>query len=186
MVARLIALLLCSLPALAVADDAAAVAADRQQRRERAAALHGEAAEQRARADALLASQQADCAKRFFVTACRDEAKAEHLRTMLEVRRLEGESDVLEREVKREEALERERQREADLQRRDSELPAREAAVAAERKATDEAIAKRLAEKERRAAEGARRKAAEAEKQRQKQADHDARVAKKKQQAERQ
>lgn len=179
--ARLIALLLCSLPALAAEGDAAA---ERQQRLDRAATLKADAAARKQRADALLEQQQLDCAKRFFVNSCRDEAKAEHLQTTLEARRLEDEADALERQARREEAAERERLRAAEAERKAAELAGRADAVAAERQAADAARSKRLADKERKAAEGARRKAEEAEQQRRKQADHAARVAKKKQQAE--
>lgn len=180
--ARLIALLLCSLPALAAEGDAAA--ADRQQRLDRAAALKTDAGARQQRADALLEQRQLDCAKRFFVNSCRDEAKAEHLQSTLEARRLEGEADTLEREARREEAAERERLRAAEAARKETELAERADAVAAERQAADAARDKRRADKERRAAEGARRKAEEADKQRRKQAEHEARVAKKKRQAE--
>jgi hypothetical protein len=183
MAARLIALLLGSLPALAGAGDIV-TAAERQQWLERAATLQAEAAARQQQADALLQSRQTECTSKFLVNACLDKARAEHLTTTREVRRLESESQALEREAKQEELRERERAEQEKAPQREAELAAREAAAAAERQATEEATARRLADKERKAGEGARRKAADAEKQRQKQAEHEARVAKKKQQAE--
>lgn len=181
MAARLIALLCCSLPAFAA--DGNGTPADRQDRLERAAILKAEAATRKQQADALLERRHKECAEKFLVNACREEASAEHLAAIREVRRLEGESQALERQAKREEAEERERARQADARQREAELAAREAEVAAARQAAETAAAERRADKERQAAEGARRKAAEAERQRQKRADHEARVAKKKQQA---
>lgn len=180
MAARLIALLLCSLPIQVLADEAAA---DRQQRQARASSLLAEAQASKQRADALLESRQKACNGKFLYNACMDEARTEHLATIREVRRLESEGAALERAVGLEEAREADLARQEKARQNASELAEREKATTAARQADEAAIAARLADKERKAAEGARRKAAEAEKQREKQARHAAKLEKKKQQA---
>jgi colicin import membrane protein len=180
MAARLIAVLLCSLSILAGAEEAAA---DRQQRQEKANALQAEAQALKKQADTLLESRQKDCASKFFVNACRNEAQAEHLTTIREVRRLESEGAALERAVRQEEAQEADLARQEKARQKEADLRVRQAETTTTRQADEAAVAARQADKERKAAEGAKRKAAEAEKQRQKEARHAAKVAKKKQQA---
>ena len=180
MAARLIALWLICLPAFA----AEAAASDRQQGLERAAALKADAASRRHRADARLEQQEAECARRFRVNDCRDDARAEHLERILEARALDNEAEAIERDIRREDAAARERERLAEMERREADRAERGPRVAAERQRAEEATAKHLADKKIKAAEGARRKAAEAEKLRKRQAEHAERVANKKRQAE--
>ena len=180
MVAGLIALLLCGLPALVLAEEASG---DRQQRQARATAMLAEAQERKQQADDLFAHRQRDCAGKFFYNSCVDEASSQHLATIREVRRLESEGAALERVVRLEEAREVDLARQEEARQKEAELAARQAATTTVRQADEAAMAGRLADKERKAAEGAKRKAVEAEKQRQKEARHAAKVAKKKQQA---
>ncbi|HXE39172.1 MAG TPA: hypothetical protein VN639_11920 [Azonexus sp.] len=186
MVARLIALLAISGSVLA-ADGGSSPEqqADWQQRLDNAAALQAEARARQAEADERLAQKNSECLKKFRVNACQDEARAEHMAVMREVRRQENKGKAAEREVKKEQladhdqrAAETARQRAADLRVREAETAAARQAVAAEEAAT-------RADKATKAEEGARRKAAEAEKQRKKQADHEARVAEKMRKADR-
>lgn len=177
MAARLIALLLCSLPALVQAEEALA---DRLQR---ATALQAEAQARQQQADDLFESRQKACTGKFFYNSCVDDARREHLATIREARRLESEGAALERAVRLEEAQQADLVRQQQARQKEAELAARQAETTATRQADEAAIAARLTDKERKAAEGARRKAAEAEKQRQKQARHAARLEKKKQQA---
>jgi colicin import membrane protein len=180
MAARLIALLLCSLPALALAEEAAG---DRQQRQARATALQDEAQVRKQQADDLFESRQKACAGKFFYNSCVDDARRDHLATIREVRRLESEGAALERAVRLEEAQEADLVRQEKARQKDAELAVRQAETSATRQADEAAVAARLSDKERKAAEGAQRKVAEAEKQRQKQARHAAKLEKKKQQA---
>lgn len=180
MAARLIALLLCSLPALTLAAEAVG---DRQQRQAQATALQDEAKARRQQADDVFESRQKACVGKFFYNACVDEARTEHLTAIREARRLESEGAALERAVRQEEAQEIDRARQEEARQKEAERAARQAETTATRQTDEAAIAARLADKERKAAEGAKRKAAEAEKQRQKEARHAAKVAKKKQQA---
>lgn len=180
MAARLIVLLLCSLPAAVQAEDAVT---DRQQLQQRATALRAEAQVRQQQADNLFESRQKACAGRFFYNACVDEARTEHLATTREARRLDSEGQALERALRQEEAREADIARQEKSRQKDAELADRRSETSAAREFDEAAIAKRLADKERKAAEGAKRKAAEAEKQREKQARHAAKVEKKKQQA---
>ena len=180
MAARLIALLLCGLPLLVLAEEAVG---DRQQRQARATALQAEAQAHRQQADDLFESRQKACADKFFVNSCIEDARDDHLASLREARRLENEGAALERTVRQEEAQEAELVRQEKARQKAADLAVRQAETTAARQADDAAIAGRLADKERKAAEGAKRKAAEAEKQRQKQARHAAKVEKKKQQA---
>lgn len=186
MVARLIALLAISCSVLA-ADGGSSPEqqADWQQRLDNAAALQAEARARQAEADERLAQKKSECLKKFRVNACQEEARAEHMAVMREVRRQENQGKAAEREVKKEQladhdqrAAEVARQRAADLRVREAETATARQAAAAEEAAT-------RADKASKAEAGARRKAAEEEKQRKKQADHEARVAEKMRKAER-
>jgi colicin import membrane protein len=175
------------MPLAALAADGAANAdqeAAWQARLDKAAALQAESKARQAEADELLTQEYAKCATRFFVNDCRNAADREHLKTTQETRRLEIDGKAIEREVKKEQAVERERQRVEDAPRRAADLELRQAETMNARQVAEEKAEATRASKATKAAEGEKRRIAEAAKNRKKQADHDARVAKKMQEAE--
>lgn len=180
MVAGLIALL--ALPFAALAADEAGW----EERLARAVAMQAESKARQSAAKQLLEQKNLDCATKFFVNSCRNDAYQEHLQSLHDARRLENDGKALERAVKKEQMADREKRQAAALPQREAERQERQAETAASRQAADEKAAANHADKLKRAAEGERRQAAAAEKQRRKQADHDARLVEKKQQAARQ
>ena len=180
-VAGLIVLL--ALPFAAQAADGE-VSAEQQARLDKAVALRVEGKTRQAEADRVLAERNAECATRFLINDCRKIAAREHLKVTRETRRLENEGSTLEREVKREQMAERARLRAEEEPRRAADLELRQAESLTARQEAEDKIAATRAAKAAKAAEGEKRKIAEAEKQRKKQAEHDARVARKKREAE--
>jgi colicin import membrane protein len=180
-VAGLIALLVMPFAALAAEGE---VNADQQARLDKAAALQAESKARQAEADQVLEQRNTECATKFLVNDCRNAAAREHLKVTRETRRLENEGKAMEREVKREQMGERDRQRAAEAPRRAADLELHQAESITAHQAAEDKEAALRASKAAKAAEGEKRKIAEAEKHRKKQADHDARVAKKRLEAE--
>lgn len=157
-----------------------------QARLDRAAERQAEGKARQEAADAILTQRNRECASRFLVNACREDARQEHLRASHEARRLENEGKAIEREVKKEQLAERERRRAAEAPHREAERQSREAETAAARQAGEQRQATIRADKATRAAEGEQRKAADAERLSKKQAAHAEKVANKRREAERQ
>lgn len=184
-IAGLIALL--AMPFVALAGDAAANTdqeAAWQTRLDKAAAMQAEGKARQVEADQLQAQKNTECAKKFLINDCRNAAARENLKTIRETRRLENEGKAMEREVKKEQMAEREKQQLEAAPRRAAGLELRQAESVAARQTAEDKRTATLASKATKAAKGEKRKLAEAEKQHKKQADHDARVAKKMQEAE--
>lgn len=180
-------ILLLAIPCAAVAADDSVKAEQQagwQARLDKAAALQAESKARQDVADELLEQRNTECATKFLINDCRNAAAKEHLKTTREARRLEIDGRAMEREVKREQLSHRNKVQAEDAPRRAADLELRQAeSMNARQVAEDKMVATRAA-KAAKAAEGEKRKIAEAEKQRKKQADHDARVAKKKLEAE--
>jgi colicin import membrane protein len=184
-VAGLIVLLAMPCAAQAVDDPANAdQEAAWEARLDKAAAMQAESKSRQAEADQVLERKYTECAKKFLINDCRNAAARDHLKVTRETRRLENEGKAMEREVKREQMAERERQRAEEAPRRAADLELRQAESTAARQVTEEKMAATRASKAIKSAEGEKRRLAETERQRKKQADHDARVAKKMQEAE--
>jgi len=184
-VAGLIVLLALPFAALAAEGE---VSADQQaawqMRLDKAAALQAESKARQDEADELLVKRNAECATKFLINDCRNAAAREHLKTTREARRMEIDGRAMEREVKREQLSDRNRVQAEEAPRRAADLELRQAESMNARQAAEDKMAATRAAKAAKAAEGEKRKIAEAEKQRKKQADHDARVAQKKREAE--
>ena len=185
MIVSLIALLAMPLAVLAVdggtnADQSAAW----QERLDKAAALQAESKARQTEANQLLAERHAECATKFLINDCRNAAAREHLKTTRETRRLENAGKAIERDVKKEQRSYRDKQQAEEAPRRAADLELRQAESMNARQVSEDKIAATQASKAIQAAEGEKRKIVEAEKHRKKQADHDARVAKKKREAE--
>lgn len=184
--ACLIILSAFSFPALATdGKPSAEQQTDWQIRLDKAAALQSESRQRKAEADRILEQKNAECSKKFQVNRCRDQARNEHMIATREIRRLENQGKALEREVKKEQLADKDKRNAEMAPLRSADMEVRAAASAEVRQSAEAERAASLAAKARKAEEGAQRKAAEAEKQRKKQEEHDARVAKKMQQAER-
>lgn len=184
--ARLIVLLALSCPALAAeSGPTPEQLADWQQRMDEATTLQNESRTRKAEADRILKQKNAECFKKFQVYRCQDQARNEHMVATREIRRLENEGKALERQVKKEQLADKDKRNAEMAPLRAADLEVRATATAEVRQSAEAEQAATLADKARKAEEGAQRKAAEAEKQRKKQEEHDARVAKKMQQAER-
>lgn len=185
MVAGLIVLLALPFATLAAEGE---VSADQQaawqMRLDKAAALQAESKARQDEADELLVKRNAECATKFLINDCRNAAAREHLKTTREARRLGIDGRAIEREVKREQLSDRNRVQAEEAPRRAADLELRQAESMNARQAAEDKMAATRAAKAAKAAEGEKRKIAEAEKQRKKQADHDARVAEKKREAE--
>jgi colicin import membrane protein len=184
-VAGLIVLL--AMPFAALAADGAVTAeqeADWQVRLDKGAALQAEGKARQAEADQLLEQRNTECATKFLINDCRNAAAREHLKVTRETRRLEIDGKAMEREVKREQLSDRNRVQAEEAPRRAADLELRQAESMNARQVAEDKAAATRASKAIKAAEGEKRKIAEAEKQHKKQADHDARVAKKRQEAE--
>ncbi|TXT25609.1 MAG: biopolymer transport protein TolA [Rhodocyclaceae bacterium] len=185
MVAGLIVLLALPFATLAAEGE---VSADQQaawqMRLDKAAALQAESKARQDEADELLVKRNAECATKFLINDCRNAAAREHLKTTREARRLGIDGRAIEREVKREQLSDRNRVQAEEAPRRAADLELRQAESMNARQAAEDKMAATRAAKAAKAAEGEKRKIAEAEKQRKKQADHDARVAQKKREAE--
>lgn len=180
-------IVLLAMPCRGLAADVAASddrAAAWQERLDKAAAMQAEGKARQAEADRLLEQRNAECAGKFLINDCRNAAAREHLKTVRETRRLESEGRNIERAVQKEQLAERDRRRAEELPRRAADMELRQTESAAARQASSEKRAASEAGKALKAAEGEKRKLAEAEKLRQRQAAHDARVARKMQQAE--
>ncbi len=184
-VAGLIVLLALPFATLAAEGE---VSADQQaawqMRLDKAAALQAESKARQDEADELLTKRNAECATKFLINDCRNAAAREHLKTTREARRLGIDGRAIEREVKREQLSDRNRVQAEEAPRRAADLELRQAESMNARQAAEDKMAATRAAKAAKAAEGEKRKIAEAEKQRKKQADHDARVAQKKREAE--
>ncbi|MGB4066231.1 MAG: hypothetical protein WBK19_20580 [Azonexus sp.] len=184
-VAGLIVLLALPFAALAAEGE---VSADQQaawqMRLDKAAALQAESKARQDEADELLANRNAECATKFLINDCRNAAAREHLKTTREARRLGIDGRAIEREVKREQLSDRNRVQAEEAPHRAADLELRQAESMNARQAAEDKMVATRAAKAAKAAEGEKRKIAEAEKQRKKQADHDARVAQKKREAE--
>lgn len=171
--------LLLALPLLlpAVAADAAGVAektpapvSATADALEQGQNLQREAASLREQADRRLAEEETQCAQKFMVNDCRNEAKARHLDSVREARRLDAEGREQEYKARLELRAAKQHEREEEAARQAAELPARQDARAAERQQQEAAREKKRAEKEIQA----RKKAQKREKQAQKQAKHEA------------
>lgn len=184
-VAGLIVLLALPFAALAAEDE---VSADQQaawqMRLDKAATLQAESKARQDEADELLVKRNAECATKFLINDCRNAAAREHLKTTREARRMDIDGRAIEREVKREQLSDRNRVQAEEAPHRAADLELRQAESMNARQAAEDKMAATRAAKAAKAAEGEKRKIAEAEKQRKKQADHDARVAQKKREAE--
>jgi colicin import membrane protein len=178
LVFRLIILLALSFPAQA--DDVGPSPerlADWQQRLDAAAALQAESQARQAAADQVLAEKEAACFKKFLVTGCQREARQAHLSATQEASRLAREGKALERAVKKEQLIDKDRRAVEAVPKRQADRQERAAEVAAERELSAQREAAARADKAQKAVEG--------EKYRQRQAAHDARVAAKVKEAER-
>jgi colicin import membrane protein len=183
--AGLIALLAMPFVALAADDTVPGEQeAGWQVRLDKGAALQAEGKARQAEADKVLEERNTECATKFLINDCRNAAAREHLKVTRETRRLEIDGKAMEREVKREQLSDRNRVQAEEAPRRAADLELRQAESMNARQVAEDKAAATRASKAIKAAEGERRKIAEAEKQHKKQADHDARVAKKRQEAE--
>ncbi|MDR2164267.1 MAG: hypothetical protein LBO79_01255 [Zoogloeaceae bacterium] len=132
-------------------------------------ALQQQAVELRARANAELADETAQCPEKFLVNDCIARARTAHLESIREARRMETEGRDLEYQARLEERALKERQQADKARQKDVELPQR--AVERETRHAGQAARrdKKLAEKDAKAKSGARkvagRKAAYARKQ---------------------
>jgi colicin import membrane protein len=179
-------IVLLAMPCSGLAADVAAGddrAAAWQERLDKAEAMRAEGRARQDEADRLLEQRNTECARKFLINDCRNAAAREHLKTLRETRRLENDGRNIERAVKKEQMIERDRLRAEELPQHAANMELRQTESAAARQASKDKRAATEAGKAVKAAEGEKRKLAEAEKLRQKQADHDARVARKMQQA---
>jgi hypothetical protein len=166
--------LICAGP---VQAEAAATPDDWQLRLDKSAALMAEGQARLDSAERKLAEQNAACYKKFFVNACRGDARSVFQVESREAKRLKAEAKAIELQVKKE-------QRDARDLRAQEEAPLRAAereALAAEKEAAAQAAAAEraahLADKARQAEEGAQRKLENEARLQQKREAHDARVA---------
>ncbi|MDD2743632.1 MAG: hypothetical protein PHV02_15305 [Rhodocyclaceae bacterium] len=157
--------------------------AEWNQRLERAAALKQESAEQQATGKALLEQNSTGCYKKFLVNSCLSDARKAYRQSYNDAVRLESEGKAIERQVKKEQLSDADQRRLASARQQEDELQARAAEVKAERQRMADEQAATLADKAKKAEEGAQRKAADAERVAQKRADHEARVTAKKESA---
>jgi len=168
-----------------LADDGAAAErqADWNHRLEQAAALKQMSADQQVAAKVLLEQNSAGCYKKFLVNSCLSDERKAYRQSYNDAARLESEGKAIERQVKKEQLNDADQRRLASARQQEDELQARATEVKAERQRIADEQAATLADKAKKAEEGAQRKAADAERLAQKRADHEARVAAKKESA---
>jgi len=184
--ARLILLLALSCPALA-ADNGPSpeLEADWQLRLDKAEALQSEGRARKEEAERIFEQKSAQCRKSFLVNQCLDQARQEHMLSTRAASNLEIEGKALARVVKKEQLADKDRRQAEAAPQRAADRESRAVETDAARQAAEAEAAATRVNKARQAEEGARRKAAEAEQLRKKREDHEARVARKMQQAER-
>lgn len=187
MATRLIVLWLLSVSAVnAETGPLSDVQTDWERRLARAESLRQEGSARKEAADTLYEQKYLDCFKKFLVISCQKDANAERVVEIKAARLLENEGKAIERQVRKEQLSDKDLRRSAEAPQREAELQTRAAEISAARQATEAQEAATRADKAKKAEEGAKRKAEDAERLRQKQEDHDARVARKKAEAEQQ
>ena len=128
---------------------------------EQATAQRERAAQMRKDSDALYASEQEECYKKFLVNSCLDSAKKRHARTTIEARKLDSAGRDFQREAKRAEVEAKEAKRATDLSARAAEQNAQAETYRAEEAAKAAARKEKIAAKARKAEAGRQKTAAE-------------------------
>ena len=128
---------------------------------EQATAQRERAAQMRKESDALFASEQDACYKKFLVNSCLDDAKKRHMQTTIEARKLDSAGRDFQREAKRAEVEAKEAKRATDLSARAAEQKAQTETYRAEEAARAAAREEKIAAKARKAKASRQKTAAE-------------------------
>jgi hypothetical protein len=112
---------------------------ERDEMAARATTLHAEAKRRREVADPAHEVAQAECWKKFLVSACLDEARTAHRKEISLAKRQEREAQTLERNVRKYDALERARIRDEENAKREAENAKKAEKHRAKRAAEDKA-----------------------------------------------
>ncbi|MBS1197437.1 MAG: hypothetical protein H6R18_1222 [Proteobacteria bacterium] len=151
--------------------------ADWDRRLEESKAQQNAGKAQKASAKQLFESEKVACFKKFRVTDCQEDARRRYLITTNEARRIENEGLAKERRVKKEQLEDKDKRYLAEAPERAADRAKREAETTENRKKTDEKIAQKLADKQKKTSVGADRRARDAERLEKKRLRHEKKVA---------
>jgi colicin import membrane protein len=174
-------LIFLALPGFALSADVgnAEQRADWAQRLGKAQAMVDEGKAHRVAAAKIRADKDAECPKRFRVTACLAENNDAYMLLERQANGLENEGLAIKREILKEQLQEKDAQHQAETARREAELGARASATTAARQKETAGEDNIRAKKARQAEIGRQRKLADEQKLHRKQVAHNAQVAEK-------
>lgn len=151
--------------------------ADWDSRMSRAMTLQSEGKAKQATAKQAYEDQEKACFKTLLVNKCRADARKIYIAESRAGQNIENEGKAIERLVRKEQLNDRDARAAAAAPQKAAAREAQKAETEAAREEAEATRAGKLADHERRAAEGQRRRAAEAERQQQKRAEHEAKQA---------
>lgn len=181
MAARLIVCLLV-LPFLAQAAESGPsdeLKADWLARTEKGQALKHQGGEQKRAAKELFEARKKECFKKFQVYACQNEAKQTYIQSLNDARRLENEGEAIVHQVKKEQMADKDARRRAQAPEREAERQTRLQETTETRIQAEQERSGKLADHERKAAEGSRKRAEDEARIRAKQEKHARKVEEK-------